>query len=252
MPEDLFESLLYFPESIPANRPPPPWAAGSEEAWMEATDGVRIHGLWWPPPEHRPTLLFLHGNAQEAYSWSLVRDDLAALDCGMLLIDYHGYGKSEGKPHEQGLYRDGEAALAWLSGRGVGDADTVVFGKSLGGAVACEVARGRALAGLVLESTFTSLESVAVNLFPFARSLEVPGSVYASIDKLPEITCPLLVIHGDLDALIPVREGMELFKAANQPKELYIVERAGHNDVSMVAGAEYGARIRHWLDQHYR
>ncbi|MBU4174962.1 MAG: alpha/beta hydrolase [Actinobacteria bacterium] len=303
MLEDIASRFLYYPEPIPPDMPPPQWAADSREVWIDTEDGVRIHGLWWPAPEGRPTILFLHGNAQEVYSWSLVREDLAALECGMLLIDYRGYGKSEGKPGESGLYADGRGALEWLRREGIEAGETVIFGKSLGGAVACEIARGVNLKGLILESTFTSLASVACNLFPFARGYTPADTAYNSLAKLPEIQCGLMVIHGDADMLIPVGEGEALFEAAGEPKcpapqvrlstesveaplrqgarprrtsvvrrgsgtqpewmqrrsnasvfvergtnRLLIVRGAGHNDVSIVAGSEYGGRIREWLD----
>lgn len=249
MTDDLERRFLYYPDRIPESAPPPRWVEGAREVWMTASDGVRLHGLWWPEPEGRPVVLFFHGNAQEVYSWSPVRDDLAKLACRLLLIDYHGYGKSGGRPSEKGLYADGRAALDWLKGEGVAEGETVIFGKSLGGAVACEVARGRGPAGLVLESTFTSLAAVARNLFPFAPSYAPHATTYDSINKLPEITCPVLVIHGDIDMLIPVEEGEALFEAAGEPKELFVVTGAGHNDVSMVAGDAYGRRMRGWLDR---
>jgi uncharacterized protein len=246
--EELFEQMLYYPDRLPAEMPPPRWASGAQEVRMEADDGVWIHGLWWPEPQGRPVVLFLHGNAQEVYSWSLVHEDLADLECRLLLIDYHGYGKSGGRPHEAGLYADGRAALRWLEDQGVAMSDTLVFGKSLGGAVACEIARGRGIKGLLLESTFTSLASVARNLFPFAEGYAPDETVYNSAEKLPQITCPLMVIHGDSDMLIPVEEGLALFEAANEPKKLFIIQGAGHNDVSLSAGPRYGTFIRHWLD----
>lgn len=250
MPPELFEEFLYYPEKIPREMPPPPWTpAGATEVWMDDEDGVKIHGLWWDEPAGRPAVLFLHGNAQEVFSWSLVREDLDPLACRMLVVDYHGYGKSEGEPSETGLYMDGRAALAWLESKGIPASDTVVFGKSLGGAVACEIARGKGLRGLVLESTFTSLASVAKSLFPFAPSYVPEARVYDSVSKMAEIDCPVLVIHGDVDALIPFDEGQRLFEAAREPKEMLVVRGAGHNDVSIVAGDAYGRRIRDWLDK---
>jgi hypothetical protein len=182
------------------------------------------------------------------YSWSLVREDLEAAACRLLLIDYRGYGKSEGEPSESGLYLDGRASLSWLQGQGIPAGDTVIFGKSLGGGVACEIARDRVLAGLVLESTFTSLASVAGNLFPFAPGMKPGAHAYDSVNKLKEISCPLLVIHGERDMLIPVAEGLALYQAAGEPRELFIVRGAGHNDVSIVAGEAYGRTLRDWLD----
>lgn len=247
--ENDLKSLLYYPERLPADMPPPRWAPGSREVWMEAEDGVRIHGLWWPEPPGKPVVLFLHGNAQEVYSWSLVREDLEPLDCRLLLIDYHGYGKSGGTPAERELYMDGRAALRWLEGQGVPPGETVVFGKSLGGAVACGIAGGAGLLGLVLESTFRSLASVARNLFPLAHQWMPDMEEYDSLSRLPGIRCPVLVVHGDRDALIPLEEGLALYEAANEPRELFVVEGAGHNDVSLYAGHRYGAFIRSWLDR---
>jgi hypothetical protein len=246
--DSLARKFLYYPDRLPLDMPPPRWAGNAEEVWMDCEDGVRIHGLWWSEPEGAPVILFLHGNAQEVYSWSLVQQELAPVGCRLLLIDYHGYGKSGGEPHEAGLYLDGKASMRWLHERGVEDPDIVVFGKSLGGGLACEIAQGRELKALVLESTFTSLRRVARKLFPFLPPGVPLGEVYDSISKLPSARCPVLVIHGEMDELIPVGEGFDLYAAAPEPKELYLVPGAGHNDVSMVAGQAYAHRIAGFLE----
>ncbi len=245
--ENLSRRFLYYPGPLPTHMPPPAWAGNAKEIWMECEDGVRIHGLWWPEPEGAPVILFFHGNAQEVYSWSLIHRELAPTGCRLLLIDYHGYGKSGGEPHEAGLYLDGKASLEWLDDMGVDDGDIVVFGKSLGGAVACEIAQGRGFKALVLESTFTSLAGVARKLFPFFPPGVPIGEVYDSITKIAHVRCPILVIHGEMDELIPVGEGLDLYAAAPEPKELYLVPGAGHNDVSLVAGSEYARRIASFL-----
>jgi hypothetical protein len=214
---------------------------------MKTEDGLRIHGLWWEEPREGPVILFLHGNAQEVYSWSLVHRDLEPLACRLLLIDYRGYGKSEGEPHEEGLYRDGAAALSWLEEQGIGMRDVIVFGKSLGGAVACGISQSKPLRALILESTFTSLAGVARRLFPFLPPGTALGESYESIEKITRLSCPVMVIHGDSDELIPVEEGIALYEAAPEPKELYLVRGAGHNDVSTTAGDEYARRISSFL-----
>ncbi len=241
--------FLYYPDRLPKDLPPPKWARGAEEVWMECQDGVCIHGLWWGEPDGAPVILFLHGNAQEVYSWSLVREEMEPLGTRMLLIDYHGYGKSAGTPSEEALYLDGEAALKWLERRGVKKDEIILFGKSLGGAVACYLADGRRFRAVVLESTFTSLASVARKLFPFLPAGTPLGEEYPSIERIGRTRSPVLVIHGDADELIPLEEGIRLYEAAPYPKELFVVKGAGHNDVSLVAGEGYVGRIAQFLER---
>ena len=247
LPAELMRRFLYYPTPTPQLIPPPLWAAGSREVWMRASDGTRLHALWWPQPAGAPVILFFHGNAQNDFAWALVRQDLEALGCRMLLPDYRGYGKSEGRPSEEGLYLDGQAALDWLAAEGVAESEIILFGKSLGGGVACHLVPGRPFLGLVLESAFTSLTSVSSRLFPFAPANVTLAETYPSGEKLTRKACPLLVVHGTLDALIPVGEGKALHRLAPPPKELYLVEGAGHNDVSLVAGSDYVRHIGAWL-----
>ena len=245
---NLFRRFLYFPEKLRAEAPVPPHALGAVELFLKTSDGETVHALWWPPPEGRPVLLFFHGNAGHVFDWALVRKELAPMDVGLLLLDYRGYGKSTGSPSEEGLYADAEAAMAWLAAAGHGAGQVVLMGKSLGGGVATEMARRHPVRGLVLESTFTSIPAVAKHLFPM---LPVGGLIpdrFLSVGKLPEITCPVFVIHGERDSLIPVSEGRVLHDAAGPRKALWLVRAADHNDVSWVAGEEYGRRLRAWLD----
>jgi hypothetical protein len=250
MLEKLVRKFLYHPTILGRAAPLPPYVKGAEEIWLETAEGTRIHGLYWPAPAGRPTILFFHGNAQSVFEWALVASDLEALECGLLLIDYPGYGKSEGSPHEQGLYDSGRGALDWLDRQaGVASERVVVFGKSLGGGVATEVVQGREVLGVVLESTFRSFLHVARRLIPILPvEAMLNDERYESIERIGRIRAPVLIVHGTRDELIPLAEGLALFDAAPQPKELYQVEGAGHNDVSWVAGAEYGARLRRWLD----
>lgn len=250
MLEFIVRQFLYYPIRLPADARLPDYVRGAEEVRIQAEDGETIHGLFWPSADGRPTVLFFHGNAQSVFEWALVREDLAELDCGLLLVDYPGYGKSTGKPTEAGLYSAGRAALGWLMEQaGVAEDRVVLFGKSLGGGVATEVAQDRRVMGLVLESTFRSIPSVARVLLPMIPADAMFKSErYASIERIGSIRAPVLVIHGTVDELIPFGEGRALYEKANHPKELYVVEGAGHNNVSYVAGAAYGHRLRQWLD----
>jgi len=249
MLDELIQRFLYYPERLPADAPLPVYARGAREVFLDAADGNRVHALVWPAAPGRPTILFLHGNAQSVFEWALVREDLADLDCGLFLLDYPGYGKSTGRPTEASLYAAGRAALAWLAGEGVPPARTVVMGKSLGGGVAGEIAQDADLAGVVLESTFRSIPHVLARLLPMIPAgVEFKGERYDTAAKIGKIRAPVLVVHGTRDDLIPVEEGRALYELAREPKALYLVPGAGHNDVAMVAGPEYGRTLREWLD----
>ena len=153
----------------------------------------------------------------------------------MFIFDYRGYGLSHGRPTEAGTYRDAEAALAYLHTRRDVDRDRVViFGRSLGGAVAVDLASRHPCLGLILESTFATLS----NLFPGVAPQDVPIK-YDSISKMGRIEAPLLMLHGDADEVVPYQSGVELFEAANEPKRFYTIEGAGHNDTYIVGGEGY-------------
>lgn len=249
--EALVRKFLYYPTRLTEDAPLPPEAADAREIWMRSELGDTIHALYWPAAPGRPTLLYLHGNAQTVFDWCLVREELEHAECGLLLIDYPGYGKSTGLPSEKALYAAGEAAYRWLlESEGIAEARIILLGKSLGGGVATELAHNHEPLGLVLESTFRSIPAVIRNLVPILpQNSLLREERYASIDKIGEVRCPVFVIHGDHDELIPLREGTLLYEAAAEPKQLWVVPHADHNDVSMIAGPEYGERLREWVDR---
>jgi fermentation-respiration switch protein FrsA (DUF1100 family) len=248
--EGLVRKFLYYPIRLDVDAPLPLEARDAEEVWIRTPFNDTIHGLYWEAQPKRPTLLYLHGNAQSVFDWCLVREELEALDCGLLLIDYPGYGKSTGLPSEKALYASGEAAYNWLKvAQHLDDSSIFVLGKSLGGGVATEICRTRKPLGLILESTFRSIPHVIRQLVPvLPQNSLLKEERYESIDKLADISCPILIIHGDRDELIPLDEGLKLHAAAREPKQLWVVPNAGHNDVSLFAGSEYGVRLRAWLD----
>lgn len=249
MLEALVRQFLYYPIKLPKDAPVPGYAAPAAEVWIDADDGNRIHGLRWATPPDRPTILFFHGNAQSVYEWALIQQELRPLECGLLLIDYPGYGKSSGSPNEAGLYAAGRAALASLVESGVDENDLIVFGKSLGGPVATEVSKNRNVRGVVLESTFRSIPEVSRKLLPMMPiGAMLTSELFESAKRMKDITAPVLIIHGTADELIPVYEGKALYELANEPKELYLVKGAGHNDVSFSAGRAYKERLKSWID----
>lgn len=224
-----------------------PEALGIEarEVHPVAEDGVRLHGFFLPAAGE-PTglaLLFLHGNAGNASHRLPDAARLAAQGFAVLLPDYRGYGLSEGRPDEAGVHADARAALFWLEREGFPPEQVVVFGRSLGGAIAVELARGRPLAALVLESTFTSVadmarEMIGVGLGPLLRGR------FDAASAIGEIRAPLLMLHGDRDEIVPFELGRRLFERAPEPKTFETLRGAGHNDTSAVGGQAYFARLR--------
>jgi fermentation-respiration switch protein FrsA (DUF1100 family) len=158
------------------------------------------------------------------------------------VVDYRGYGRSEGSPGEQGLYRDADAGYDWLLRQGHAPQNIVIHGESLGTAVAVDLASRKPCAGLVLEAPFNSASAVAGTVLPYLGPLLIRS--YDTRSKIRRIKVPLLFIHGTNDRVIPFRLGRDLFEYANQPKELWELPGADHNDILEVAGEAYAARLR--------
>ncbi len=218
-----------------------------EDVFLNADDGVRIHGFWLPAEGATRALLFLHGNAGNASHRLPNAAELVALRTHVLLLDYRGYGLSDGRPSEAGVYSDARAGLAHLiEDRGIPEDRIVVFGRSIGGAVAVDAVQDRGIAGLILESTFTSVSQLAQSLLPLAAPL-VRGR-FDSESKIAGLRAPLLSFHGDRDEIVPYKLGRQLFEAAPEPKAFETIEGAGHNDTTMVGGRPYFERIGRFLD----
>ena len=214
---------------------------------MVTDDGERLHG-WWieaagPPRGH---VLFCHGNAGNIASRGAYARLLSQAGFDVLLFDYRGYGRSSGRPSERGTYRDARAALALLRDRpGVRPARTLYLGESLGAAVALELALEAAPAGLILQSAFTSVRDMAREVLPFVPRAVVPDA-YPSLRLIPDLSAPVLILHGERDDVVPVAHGRALFAAAHGPKRLEVLAGAGHNDLLVLAGERWVASIVDW------
>ena len=244
----LIDRMLYYPTPGVDLRPER-LGIDAEEVFLTTEDGVRIHAFYLPSPGASRGLLFLHGNAGNASHRLPNAAMLQRLGVHVLLVDYRGYGRSRGRPNERGLYADARAGLAHLTReRGIPERRVVLFGRSLGGAVAVDLAQGRELAGVILESTFSSLADAASTIF---GSLVAPlvGGRYDSAAKIPRARAPLLFFHGDRDEIIAYDLGRRLFDAAPSPKVFETLRGAGHNDTVQVGGTPYLARIGRFLDE---
>jgi pimeloyl-ACP methyl ester carboxylesterase len=243
----LANRAVYYPSKYPEGywdaQPP----VGASDAWIATSDGVKIHGWWVQHDGSRLVTLFLHGNAGNITYHAPHIQEIVAAGSSVLMLDYRGYGKSSGRPSEQGLYRDSEAGFIYLLDKGYRAEQIILHGESLGTAVAIDLARRRPCAALILEAPFTSASDVAGTLVPFIGPLLIRS--YNSLPKIPLIQVPKLFIHGDRDETVPLRLGQELFRAAQGSKTFWIIPGAGHNDILETAGAEYRHRLRAFYEE---
>jgi fermentation-respiration switch protein FrsA (DUF1100 family) len=203
---------------------------------------LRSRELQLNNPNATYTVLYSHGNAEDIGLLLPMLEDIKSMGFAVFAYDYRGYGTSLGTPSEENAYRDVDAAYNHLtSNLGVPSSRIIALGRSLGGAVAVDLAHRRQLGGLVIESSFITAYRVLtrVPLFPFDK--------FQSISKIAEVRCPVLVIHGQQDKVIPFWHGERLFQEANEPKLSFWVARAGHNDLFEAAGKRYGQALRDFV-----
>jgi uncharacterized protein len=204
-----------------------------EDAFFKAGDGVTLNGWFFPAatnsPRLRQAVLLCHGNAGNISHRLDTCAALLATGVNVFVFDYRGYGRSEGRPSEEGTYRDAQAAYQWLRQKGFAATNIVAFGESLGGGVAAELATRETLGGLVLQSTFTSIPDVGAELFPWLPVRWLATIRYDTRSKLPRIHVPVLVMHSRADELVRFHHAQENFAAANEPKLFREIE-GDHND----------------------
>lgn len=234
------QHLIYFPaRDLIAT----PRAVGMpyEDVWLATEDNVRVHGWFIATPGARATVLHLHGNAGNI-SHRLERIKLfAELGLSVFLVDYRGYGQSEGRPSEEGTYRDARAAWRYLTERrGLRPDQIVVHGESLGGAVATWLAAQHMPRALIVESGFTSLAALGAELYPWLPVRWLLRYRYPSAANLERVRAPVLVIHSRDDEIIPFHHGRALHAAAREPKQLLELN-GSHND-GFYLNREYYAR----------
>lgn len=227
----LERSLVFQPVAYPIGNWHPE-GLPVEDVWFESEDGVRLHGWYLRREQPRAVVLFCHGNAGNitplAESLAILRErhGLSAMT-----FDYRGYGRSEGTPTEDGILADARAARKWLAAReGIRETDIVLMGRSLGGAVAVDLAANDGARGLVLASTFTSLPEVAKEHAPWLPAKLLMTMRLNSLSKIGRYCGPVLISHGDADEVVPFDHGKALFEAALQPKQFIAIPGGMHND----------------------
>jgi pimeloyl-ACP methyl ester carboxylesterase len=216
--------LIYFPDRV-IRITPEQLAPAARWVAFEAEDGVRLTAWYVPQEPAHGTVLFLHGNGGNVSHYTDALALFGSLGYSSFALDYRGYGESAGRPSEQGTYRDAEAAWRHLVDvMGVPPSDIVIFGRSLGGAIAAWLAGKHSPRLLVLQSAFTSLADAAATLYPWAPARLLVGDRYDTQAFLREVQCPVLVIHSPDDEIVPYADGRRLFELARPPKRFLEIQ----------------------------
>lgn len=235
--QGIVDSMLYHPE-YGSRRDP----VGAFR--LALPDGTKINALYLPNPKARYTLWYFHGNAEDLGDCEARLREFHAQGFAVFAYDYPGYGLSDGAPSESGIYAANAAALQHLTGKlGVPANRLVLYGRSLGGGPAVDLASKERVAGLILESTFTSVFRV------MTRWPLLPGDQFKNARKIPRVACPILIMHGTDDRVIPFHHGKKLFDLARGPKRNLWVQWAGHNDLREMAGEAYWTTFRAFVSE---
>ena len=230
--------LMYHPDNsapILADAGVPDMAAVT----LETADGLEL--LAWhrgPTRDGAPTLIYLHGNAGHIGNRGHKARPYLDAGYGVLLVSWRGYGGNPGSPTEQGLYNDARAALDFLAAAGVASDHIVVYGESIGGGPAVQVASEREIGALVLEAPLTSAADVAQRHYWYLPARYLVLDRYDSMSKIGRVKAPLFIVHGERDRVVPVDMGHALLAAANQPKDARFFAEAGHNDLYEFGAAD--------------
>ena len=210
--------------------PPATYRDGDRITKLRTADGVQLSAVYLPNPSARYTLLHSHGNAEDLGVLGPLLSRLRDSGFAVLAYDYRGYGTSDGRPSEAGAYRDVDAAYRHLTDAlGVAPDRIIAYGRSVGSGPAIDLAGRHRIAGLVVESGFTTAFRV------LTRWPLLPVDRFRNIEKISRVRCPVLVIHGRADDIVPIAHGRALWAAAHEPKWFLALDRAGHNDLWIVS-----------------
>ncbi|MDH5204011.1 MAG: alpha/beta hydrolase [Nitrospirota bacterium] len=241
--------MLYFPEKE-IGQTPNSLGLKYEEINFKTEDGFHISGWYIPAEKEKGVLLFCHGNAGNISHRVDSIKIFNSLNLSVLIFDYRGYGKSEGKPSEYGTYLDAEAAWDYLVNvKRKSPENIILFGRSLGGAVAAELAMRKKPAALIIESSFTSVPDIGKTFYPWLPIKLLSKFKYSTIDKIGSIHCPKLIIHSPEDEIISFRNGEMLYEKAFQPKD-FLKIKGGHNEGFLISGKTYSDGIKMFLEKY--
>lgn len=238
--------MVFFP-SAPLDADPSQWGLDFENANIATDDGVSIHGWLIPAPNAKKVILFAHGNAGNISHRGESIRIFHQLGLSVLIFDYRGYGKSQGSPNEQGIYKDALAAWKYLTvQKKIAAEDVIIFGRSLGGVVATQLSKQVQPGGLIIESSFASARDMAQRIFPFFHYLIYLRYQFNAEKYIKDISCPVLIMHSPEDDIIPYEFGKKLFLSANQPKQWFEL-RGDHNSGFILTGESYIQTLKQFI-----
>ena len=219
-----------------------------ESVDLATSDGLKLTGWYVPAPDSRFTVLFCHGNGGNIMHRLDSISTFYNLGLSCLIFDYRGYGRSQGKPSEQGTYLDAAAAYKWLTEQKKVPPDNIIlFGRSLGGCIAAHLARTAEPKALVIESTFTSYVDMGKKFYPYMPVRWFARFSYNAVDYIRDVRCPVMIIHSANDELVPFEFGHKLYQTASEPKR-FVEIFGSHNDGFIVSGDIYGRAWAEWLE----
>jgi len=229
------ERLIFLPR-------PRSYQDSPEILKLKTLSGEQISALYLPNPNANYTILYSHGNAEDLGRIRQRLEHLRTLGVSVFAYDYRGYGTSQGSPSEQNAYQDIEAAYRYLTETlGISPSQIILYGRSLGSGTSVEIASREPIAGLILESPFTSIFRV------ITRIAIVPFDRFDNLRKIGKVRCPILFLHGTQDQLIPLHHSETLMRQVRSPKRLVAIAGADHNDLLEIAGTQYDQAIQTFI-----
>jgi len=242
--------LIYFPERTFFTTPDI-LQLSHEDIYFNTSDNIRLFAWYIPAAHATDVLIFCHGNAGNISHRMESIKIFHELGLNVFIFDYRGYGRSEGKPSEQGTYRDAEAAWNFLvSEKGVNPKNIFIFGRSLGGAIASWLAKQHTPRALIIESAFTSVVDVAAKFYPLFPVNHFLRFKYPTKEFIEKIDCPVLIIHSRDDEIIPFQFGQELYQIANEPKQ-FLEIHGSHNDGFYISGDSYFQTLKEFFARQH-
>ncbi len=236
----LLTSLIFFPEKT-FYETPEQYGLTWEDVYVETSDGVKLHGWYLDASPEKGAILFFHGNAGNISGRLFKAKGWIDRGFSVFLIDYRGYGKSEGKI-EQGknVFEDAQAAFQWLKEeKEIPLNKLVLYGESIGTHPAIRLAVENKVAAVILEAPFTSFYELAHTHYPFVPKMLLKDFEFSNTDYIHQVKAPLFILHGTGDEICPYRMSEELFQKAPTPKEFFSIPQGGHNDLPNVAGSDF-------------